>query len=594
MKKCIKCGREILDRAKICPYCSKEQISSSNENREEVTENKEPINTEEMPEKTVILRKSSLQKEKLNKEEPEQKLQQEEKFQDENITENKQKRVNPRIRYCSKCGAEVRASGRFCWKCGTPLPQENMDTKKPDTKKENNDKTDTVGNTIADIGDKIAEAGEKIKQNPKGILKIYCLLMAISYGCFAFYDIQYITFYYNNAIWSLLKVLAESWIAFLFAVIGLRCQKEYGKNLVYALFAGTAVKCILHIHNIYENSKYYVNSSLDIYAIIIIVIEVVICYYLMKKNGFIVSRESDTVTQILRDFPWALRQTLSNGEKGDRQRPQQKEKEVKVTVDISLPQGKLQAVLVSKEFLIFAVIYTANLVANVFTDFSVSKIFFQIFPILFCTGIWMIYCNRYKETMSTSGFSLINVVFVFELVIRIIALVLAVIAAFSIGSDGGVAVFFLSAIIIGLDIGYWRSLILTISSMKECAVHGTGYVEMHASWYPIVIWVVQTIIKGIGFWIACSMQSFANNVNMTLNQYGEEANSIAGYFTNSLGLGYGLGYGTSSDLVNSLLSPVTSWIQNTFGFSQSPVMMLLAIAIPVISIVLFFKMRSYD
>ena len=89
-----------------------------------------------MPEKTVILRKSSLQKEKLNKEEPEQKLQQEEKFQDENITENKQKRVNPRIRYCSKCGAEVRASGRFCWKCGTPLPQENMDTKKPDTKKE--------------------------------------------------------------------------------------------------------------------------------------------------------------------------------------------------------------------------------------------------------------------------------------------------------------------------------------------------------------------------------------------------------------------------------------------------------------------------
>lgn len=102
MKKCIKCGREILDRAKICPYCSKEQISSSNENREEVTENKEPINTEEMPEKTVILRKSSLQKEKLNKEEPEQKLQQEEKFQDENITENKQKRVNPRIRYCSK------------------------------------------------------------------------------------------------------------------------------------------------------------------------------------------------------------------------------------------------------------------------------------------------------------------------------------------------------------------------------------------------------------------------------------------------------------------------------------------------------------
>ena len=593
MKKCAKCGKNILDQTKICPYCSWEQQLNLNENEVRITENKGPEIIEEKPEKTVILKKSSLQKDKPNKEELEKKLQQEESSPVENITENKPDQLNPQIRYCSKCGAEVRVSGRFCWKCGAPLPQENVDTKKPDTKKENNDKTDTVSNTIADIGDKIAEAGEKIKQNPKGLLKIYCLLVAISYGCFALYDIQYITSYYNNAIWSLLKVLAEGWIAFLFAVIGLRCQKEYGKNLVYALFAGTAVKCILHVYNVYESSKYYVNSSSDIYAIIIIVIEVVICYYLMKKNGFIVSRENDTVTQILRDFPWALRQTL-NGEKGDGQRPQKKEKEEKTTIDISLPQGKLQAVLTSKAFLVFAVIYTVNLAGNVFTDFSLYKIFFQIFPILFCTGIWMIYCDRYKENMSTSGFSLINVVFVFELVIRIVILVLAVIAAFSMDSDAGVALFFWAAIIIGFDIGYWRSLILTISSMKECAVHGTGYVEMHASWYPIVIWVVQIIIKGIGFWIACSMQSFANNVNMTLNQYGEEANSIAGYFTNSLGLGYGLGYGTSSDLVNSLLSPVTSWIQNTFGFSQSPVMMLLAIAIPVISIVLFFKMRSYD
>lgn len=591
MKKCVECGREILDRTKICPYCSKEQILSSDENRDEVTENEALINTEETPEKTVILKKSSLWKENLNKEETEQKFQKEERIQVENITENKPDQRKPQIRYCSNCGAEARASGSFCWKCGEPLQQEGKESETSDAKKEDNDKTDAVN--IADIGDRIAEAGEKIKKNPKGILKIYCLIMAISYGCFALYDIQYITSYYNNTIWSLLMVLAEGWIAFLFAVIGLRCQKEYGKNLVYALFAGTALKSILHIYNVYESSKYYVNSSIDIYAIIAIVIEVVICYYLMKKNDFIVSGEDDTVIQILRDFPWALSQTL-NRENGSRQKPQKKEKEAKVTVDISLPQGKLQAVLVSKEFLVFAVIYTANLAANVFTDFSLSKIFFQIFPILFCIGIWMIYCNRYKETMSTSGFSLINVVFVFDLVIRIVALVLAVIVAFSMGSDAGVAVFFLSAIIIGLDIGYWRSLILTISSMKECAVHGTGYVEMHASWYPIVIWILQTIIKGISFWIACSMQSFANNANMTLNQYGEEANSIVGYFTDSLGLGYGLGYGTSSNFVNSLLSPVTSWIQNTFGFSQSPVVMLLAIAIPVSSIVLFFKIRSYD
>ena len=89
MKKCIECGREILDRTKICPYCSKEQISSSDENRGEVTENKEPINTEEMPEKTVILKKSSLQKTKPNPKEPERKIQQEKSSQAENKSEAK-------------------------------------------------------------------------------------------------------------------------------------------------------------------------------------------------------------------------------------------------------------------------------------------------------------------------------------------------------------------------------------------------------------------------------------------------------------------------------------------------------------------------
>lgn len=595
MKKCVKCERDIFEQTEICPYCSAKQNISLDENEIKITEK-----TEEKTKAKVILAKSSLQKDKQKTEEQEKQIHQEkteETPEDKNISENEQITMEPPIQYCSNCGAKLRESGRFCWKCGEPISQKSKASETADTRKENNEKIDTVINNIADIGtgigEKITEAGEKIKQNPKGIMKIYCLLMAISYGSLALHDIQYITSYYHNTIWGLLMVLSGGWMAFLFAVIGLRCQKEYGKNLFYGLAAGAVVKSVLYIYSIYENSKYYINTSSDVYAIIGIVIAVSICYCIMKKNDFITFGKDDTAVQVLRELPWALSQTL-NGKNENRERPQKKENETKVTVDINLPQGKLQSMLSSKAFLIFAIIYTANLAANVFTAFSLYKLFFQTLPILFCIGMWMVYCERYKERMSTSGFSLIKVVFGFELVLRVILLVIVVIIALLVGSDAGVALFFLGAIIVGFDIGYWRSLNLTIGSMSECAVHGTGYVEMHASWYAILIWIFQTIIKVVGLGIACYLQSLANNMNMTLNQYGEEVNEIVGYFTGELGLGYGLGYGTSSNMVNSLLSPVTTWIQNTLGFSQSPAVMLLAIAVPVCSIILFFKIRSYD
>lgn len=584
MKKCVRCGKELLDRTQICPYCSEKQSLNLDKNADVAIKSEEVIITEESPKKPVLIRKNSLQKEE-KKNSGEDVLPTESQMEApeaETQKENWQNMQNEENRYCSKCGAKVKTTSRYCQKCGQPLTKEVQDVEDGQSRAINAEKQ--LNN--------IKDAGEKLKQNPKGILKIYCLIMALSYGSLALHDVQYITSYYNNTIWGLLMVLAGAWIAFIFAVIGLRCQKEYGKNLIYGLFAGAGVKSILHIYNMYECSKYYINTSSDVYSIVGIIIAVGICCYLMKKNDFIVSREGDTVVQVLKEIPWALSQIL-NGENSNKERPQKKQKEENFTADISLPKGKLQALLLTKTFLAFAIVYTVNVAVNVFSDFSIFKIVFQTLPILFCVGVWMIYCERYKETMSTTGFTMINIVFLFELVLRVAILIIIVIVALSMDSDSGFALFFFGAVILGFDIGYWRSLRKTISSMKECAVHGTGYTEMHASMYPVIIWILQTIIKVIGFLVACYLQNLADSMNTTLYQYGEEANSIAGYLTKSLGLGYGLGYGTSSDFVNSLLSPITTWIQNTFGFSQNPYIMLLAIITLIINILLFFKIRSY-
>ena len=59
------------------------------------------------------------------------------------------------------------------------------------------------------------------------------------------------------------------------------------------------------------------------------------------------------------------------------------------------------------------------------------------------------------------------------------------------------------------------------------------------------------------------------------------------------GLGYGYGYSQSSDVIQSFLSPITEWIQSTLGFSQNPLIMVIAVTIPILEILLLIKIRSY-
>ena len=534
MKKCVKCGREILDRTLICPYCSEEQSENI-----------------QQPEKIKVDLSKGINY-----------------IQKSDVMEHQKE-----TKYCPRCGNEVNISSHFCSKCGALLEdkQEETEEKKkyPDVK----------------------EIENKLKQNPKGILKVFCILMACIYGGFALHDIQYVTSYYVNTLWGTLMMLAGAWNAFILLVIGFRCQKEYGKNLMYGLFAGSAAKIVLHIYNIYISSKYYINSSGDIYGIIGILAVAGIGNYLLKKNDFILSGENSTVIQVFRDIPWALKMALGS-EENYRETAQRSGTKEKIIWGTDFPKGRLQAILLSRAFFVFAILYTGDLLVNVLTDFSLFKVVFQTLPILFCTGIWMIYYNRYKKRMSTAGFTLINVLFIIKMCFRILVMVVVTYALWKTGDTGIVVALFVILLIL-LDVLYWYSLNKTVSSMKKCTYGEEGEVEIHASWYPTVVLILQTITKAFAFIIACYMQSLANALNSSLNQYGDEASSAIGYITEQLGLGFGLGFELSSEGIGTLLEPVNAWIQSVLGFNQSPLIMLLAIAVTVSSIVLLSKIRSY-
>lgn len=593
MKKCIKCKKDIFDKTVVCPYCSAKQTTEKDKINEA-----ENIKNYEQASNNVLKERMS-ENETIRGE-----IQVQKKLERANIgaeyeRESVKNSYDSEIRFCPKCGRELGSSSRFCPKCGTAVKRKNeteKETIKTEQKTEPKNESVTAGRKLETENKTldIKQIEDRLRQNPKGILKIYCLVVACIYGFCALHDIRYITAYYNNMVWGILMVLAGAWNAFVLVVIGMRCRKEYGKNLIYSLFAGSAVKIVLHMYNIYETAKYYQDSNSDIYAIAAIMVAAGICYYMMKKNDFIVFGENETLLHVFQNVPWALDQAI-NGPNSKKEKVDKTVKEKKrYIVEDSLPKGQLQAVLLSKSFIVFAVIYTVNLGINVFTDFSIFKIAFQIFPVLFCIGIWMIYSNRYNETMSSTGFSMVNVVFTIELWLRIVAMVVIIIAIIAMDlEDVGVSLIFCTTIIMLLDTFYWWSLRKTAVSIKNIAIDNYQCFGMETSLYVIFVLILQTIIKSVGFLWACYMQNLANTLNGTLNQYGEEANSIAGYITDMLGLGYGFGYGTASGVVNSLLAPVTAWIQNTFGFSQNPLVMLLGIAVPVSSIVLLFKIRSY-
>lgn len=143
------------------------------------------------------------------------------------------------------------------------------------------------------------------------------------------------------------------------------------------------------------------------------------------------------------------------------------------------------------------------------------------------------------------------------------------------------------AVYLFLNIFYWWTLKRTVDSSRG-VVRGTEQV-VYTSVYPVVILVMKAIYKvGVFIWV-CIMQLVANSLIYTLDQYGNTTTDLI----NEILQEAGLGYVDASGLTQQVIAPITSWIQNIFGFSQSPLIMLLGIAVPIFEIMLLLKLRSY-
>ena len=115
--------------------------------------------------------------------------------------------------------------------------------------------------------------------------------------------------------------------------------------------------------------------------------------------------------------------------------------------------------------------------------------------------------------------------------------------------------------------------------------------EVSAGMYPVFILGINVVIRGITLAWSSFLQMTANQITGTMN--GDAASSYVGQIFSMFGLDYGYGYSQSSDIIQYFLSPITEWIQSTLGFSQNPLIMVIAVAIPILEILLLIKIRSY-
>ena len=562
MKNCSNCGKEILEKAVCCPYCGAQQKMEEHA---------------------------------------------------ENNTENVKK-----IRYCTGCGEKLEEDYGFCPTCGKPINNRysKQKTETGSGNSQNGDRTGAdknSGNTDSkpepgrssgtsaagmaeDIREKIRSTSAKY---PQGLLKVFSIVFGILYGYWTLTYFPYLNYYMAaDKAWGFFMILACAWSCAAFFIIAFKCQKQYGLQLAYLVFGGAILKSILHLISIQRLAAYqYWESSFSNYWPIIFALLIAFaCYYLMKKEDMLEVPEGVTFMENVKRIPDVLRfifskdGTVKMGENPVHKDTNKAERPHKDPVKPGSEAEKVVFVINNSVFLIFGILYTVNLVCNVFYSFSFFKLLTSLFTILTCVAIWIIYSNGRKGVLDATGFSMICGINTFRLGVRVLISVLILIGAIS--AELGAGIYFLIFIIALLDLGYWYSIGNTFSSMKANAKG--QMVEVTAGIYPIIILCINTVIKlGILGW-ASFLQSTANGITSTLNQYGNTTSSLFGELSSYLGFGYGYGYSQSSSIVQAFLNPIIEWIQNTLGFSgQSFIIMLIAVALPVLEIILLVRVRSY-
>lgn len=235
-------------------------------------------------------------------------------------------------------------------------------------------------------------------------------------------------------------------------------------------------------------------------------------------------------------------------------------------------ESVLVGILASPIYLIFCILYTANIAFSVFTGFSIFNIIGQIIPILVCIGFWKMYCNKAEYERGSNIISILLNIF---LVIRIVLYVIFLFVLFAtISPKDGWWLYLILVLIAAFDLGYWYSLHATFSKLTKLG-RGTR-IMVTAGIYPIIVLIIGAIQKVFSFMGALGSRGAANGIYAIIVQLFDEM----GY--------YGYGYGDEAKYMDMVLS----MIQSALGLRQNLFGLVIAAAVPIVEIVLLCKIRS--
>lgn len=552
MRICSKCGNEISETAKFCPYCRATQE----------TQSEEPL------------------KEQASY-------------------------------YCTICGRKWKPKERYCPVCGNNNWEEKQKYAKLEGKRgaDRNGLERTKVKRSADCQENVKKAPENQKKNTfqdgsmtgetGTLLKLFGIIIGIFYVTRGLFHLTYLGRYDSfDKFWGAGMAAAYLWSCVVLFVIAGRCKKEQGITMLYALWGGEGVKIILYIfqaQRITRYIRYVTGTSVSYLPIVGVILVAAAGYYLMKKEGLLYKKDGwatkDYITAIPSDLHMLVFPNdddsgngMDTGKKGLAEFFQSLGGEN--TNELRTENDKILFVVGDSIFLFLSSLYTVNLLYSLFSSFSFLKLFTNILSILMSIAMWRIYFNSRKGSLDAAGFSIASGITWIQTAAHIAGGIVLLVASIV----AGPLVFLAILIIFILDICYWISISKILSAMKANAKK--GWKAVTAGIYPVFILGCYTASKCISFIWACMKQSAADSINGSLNQYGNTASSFVGDLFAGYGLGFNNGYSISSSGIRSILNPITGWIQDKLGFSENPVIMLIGIAIPVLEILLLLKIRS--
>lgn len=196
--------------------------------------------------------------------------------------------------------------------------------------------------------------------------------------------------------------------------------------------------------------------------------------------------------------------------------------------------------------LVFNIALTANILFTLIANFSLGQIVSQSLMILICVSCWIIYAGSRNHNLTTTGFSIMNVVMIIETVLALIVPVIGVIVGgiliatgYSDAASVGIA------IILGCVIGgvllflYWNGFRKTSASAKQILLG--QQVPWTASMYCIVFTSISVFINTVSviakMVLAASFESFAYSLKNEFSYYlggGSFADSIIDGLTDAV------------------------------------------------------------